>query len=320
MWQRGDYWKDCLKIIKQKGILGGGGNTWRYSYGQVQEYLYYAKECHSYILEIIMSFGLIGITSYICIIIKSIKSAIEVKKDMLPILIGVSIILIHSLMDFDMSYLIIEMIVFMFIAIININDKLKKEHVKCIKITEYIVITFITIVSIGNMLGLISQNINDDTSNKKSQITPWVLDYRYDKIMYMHKAGVRNDKLAEEIKRFIKDEPFYSQKIMYGIICECDLKEDDIEFLIDTWKNIPIERPYDIINVRKRSDIMLALAKKVSNMELRNEILGIIKLEYPKYARMMLDNVKNQETNLISRYEFQYYTSDYKEAIELLEK
>ena len=91
-------------------------------------------------------------------------------------------------------------------------------------------------------------------------------------------------------------------------------------FLINIWKDVPIERPYDIINVRKRSDIMLALAKRVSNKEIQNEILEQIKSEYPKYAKLMLDNVRNRKTNLISRYEFQYYTNDYKEAVELLEK
>ena len=74
VWQRVDYWKDGLDILKDKWLIGAGGNTWRMLYGQKQDYLYYAKEAHSYLLEVWMSFGLIGLLSYLSIIIISIKN------------------------------------------------------------------------------------------------------------------------------------------------------------------------------------------------------------------------------------------------------
>lgn len=68
VWQRADYWKAGLEIIKDNWLLGAGGNSWRMQYGQTQDYLYYAKEAHSYPLEVWMSFGLLGIVSYIGIL------------------------------------------------------------------------------------------------------------------------------------------------------------------------------------------------------------------------------------------------------------
>ena len=81
VWQRADYWNDSLKIIKENPVLGAGGNTWRNLYGQNQDYLYYAKECHSYILEVWMSFGIIGLISYLFLLAIFIKTFLNLNKE-----------------------------------------------------------------------------------------------------------------------------------------------------------------------------------------------------------------------------------------------
>ena len=303
VWQRGDYWNDSIKIIKSRWITGTGGNTWRVIYGQVQDYLYYAKECHSYILEIWMSFGIVGITSYIFIIAISIQNGIKKKNEILEILVGISILVLHSLMDFDMSFLIMEMIFFMFIAIINQDDKIQKEDQKTIKIVEILIMLMMLIISMGNILGLMA------SIEKKSNIAPWIDTYQYSKII--------NNPQKEEIKKYIKNEPYQNQNTMYRLINETDLNEADIEFLIKTWKDSPNQRPYEIENTRKRGEIMLEIAQKCTSKKQRNEIIEIIKKEYIQNSSIILNYVKNKETAFISGYEFEYYTDNYKEAIEL---
>ena len=303
VWQRGDYWNDSIKIIKGRWITGTGGNTWRVIYGQVQDYLYYAKECHSYILEIWMSFGIVGITNYIFIIAISIQNGIKKKNEILEILVGISILILHSLMDFDMSFLIMEMIFFMFIAIINQDDKIQKEDKKTIKIVEILIMLMMLIISMGNILGLMA------SIEKKSNIAPWIDTYQYSKII--------NNPQKEEIKKYIKNEPYQNQNTMYRLINETDLNEADIEFLIKTWKDSPNQRPYEIENTRKRGEIMLEIAQKCTSKKQRNEIIEIIKKEYIQNSSIILDYVKNKETSFISGYEFEYYTDNYKKAIEL---
>ena len=303
VWQRGDYWNDSIKIIKSRWLTGTGGNTWRVSYGQVQDYLYYAKECHSYILEIWMSFGIVGITSYIFIIAMSIQNGIKKKNEILEILVGISILILHSLMDFDMSFLIMEMIFFMFIAIINQDDKIQKEDQKTIKIAEILIMLMMLIISIGNILGLIA------SIEKKSNIAPWIDTYQYSKII--------NNPQKKEIKKYIKNEPYQNQNTMYRLINETDLNEADIEFLIKTWKDSPNQRPYEIENTRKRGEIMFEIAQKCTSKKQRNEIIEIIKKEYIQNSSIILNYVKNKETAFISGYEFEYYTDNYKKAIEL---
>ena len=316
VWQRGDFWRDSIYIIKDSWLFGTGGNTWRYSYGRVQNYLYYAKECHSYILEIIMSFGILGILSYIFIIAISIKNGIKQKNTILSILVGMSIIAIHSIMDFDMSFLIMEMIFFMFIAIINKNDNTIKFNGNW---ADIVVIAIMIVVSIGNTLGVIGQIVPDDTYEIKSKIVPWDIEYQYQKIIYRYEHDNLNEETIKSIKKLVKNEPYCHQRVMYSIMAECNLNDDDVKFLINTWKSVEIQRPYNITDVRKVSDARLKIAKKVSNEELRSEILQIIVDEYPKYAEIFLDNVRNLQTDLMSKYEFKYYTSNFKEAVEMLE-
>ena len=265
-----------------------------------------------------MSFGLIGIISFIFIIYLTIKNGIKRRKEILAILIGISIILVHSLMDFDMSYLIMEMVVFMFIAIINKDDKFEKEVYT--NIVETIIIIFMTIVCIGNILGLTAQTIKDDTGLIKSKIAPWVSAYQYKKIIYMDENQIDNDKKVEYLKKYIKNEPFNEQRIIYKIMVESDLTNEDEKFLLNTWKNISMERPYNITDLRKISEIKLELAKKTEDEELRKQIAELIISEYPNNSKIILDKIRNRQTELISKYEFQYYKDNYREAVKLLEK
>ena len=318
VWQRGDFWKDSIKIIKNGGMFGTGGNTWRYSYGRVQEYLYYAKECHSYILEILMSFGVLGFISYICIIVISIKNGIKQKNRILSILVGISIVTIHSLMDFDMSFFIMEMIFYMFIAIINKDDvNLKKCDMDWIDIAVTI---FMIIISVGNVLGLGGQIIKDDTYCIKSKIVPWDIGYQYKRTIYMYEKKYPNDEVISCIKDFIKKEPYCYQRIMYDIITELDLNDEDVKYFIDVWKNVEMERPYDIVDVRTISDDRLQILEKTQNVELKKQIAYIIEDDYQKYVGMFLNNAKNQKTDFMNKYEFEYYTNNYVKATDIIKE
>ena len=316
-WQRGDYWKDSAKIISGRWILGSGGNTWRTLYGQVQEYLYYAKECHSYPLEIWMSFGLLGIISYIGILVISVKNGIRIRHESLSILIVALILVLHSFMDFDMSYLIMEMMFFMLVAIINQKDEFKKQY-KATNIIEIIIMILMFIIAIENILGFVSSLIKDDEISSK--IAPWIDKYQYSKIIKLeeNKIDIQQEKIA--LRKYIKQEPYTNQNIIYEIFSKLNLNDEDIKYLINIWKEIPNQRPYKAQSTRKRAEIMLNVAKKCNNDELRKEIIEIIKNDYYTYSTIILDYIRNTETEFISKSEFEYYASNYKNALELQNK
>lgn len=348
VWQRVDYWKDGIDIIKDNWLIGAGGNTWRTLYGQTQDYLYYAKEAHCYILEIWMSFGIVGILSYLFIIAITIQNAIEVLKkskqedknkyiNYITIAFGIGIIVIHSLMDFDMSYLIIEMLVFMCIAMLNKEDNKLSIQVK--GTTIFAIIMFLTIW-ICNILGLIADIIEDDTGIGSNKIAPWVSRYKYNRIVYLENNQLERENKIAYIKKYMQEEPYNYQNTMYKMMSEDIIKNitadnlenelENIEYLINVWYTIKTDRPYDVNGLQDRAEIMLNfsenLMEKAQNLnaeELKDkakEILELIEIEYNENIEKSFDMLKAQEGKTIMNYKKEYYQNVYEKAKQLLEK
>ena len=346
VWQRVDYWKDGVEIIKDHWLFGAGGNTWRTLYGQKQDYLYYAKEGHCYILEVWMSFGVLGILSYIFIIaifiqngyelLKNNKDNKETYRNLFAIIIGISIIIIHSLMDFDMSYLIIEMMFYMIMAIISKEDKNIQKNTN---ILEIIITVIFVIISIGNILGFTAQILEDETGVTSNKIAPWISRYHYNKIVYIENNKIQDDNKIKYIKKYIQNEPYQYQNVMYEIMCNQIIKNinkdnieqeiENIKYLIGIWKTIPKERKYEVEPIQKRGEILLDFTKNLidvnedsQNDELQSlvkEILELIQTEYKENVSAILDYRRNHFTETMVKFKYEYYTDTYNEATELLQ-
>ena len=343
VWQRVDYWKDGIDIIKDNWLIGAGGNTWRTLYGQTQDYLYYAKEAHCYILEIWMSFGITGILSYLFIIAITIQNVMALQKkekkysNYMSIFLGISIIVIHSLMDFDMSYLIIEMLFYICIAILNKEDD--KIQTK-IKGTTIFAIAIFLIISICNTLGLIADIIEDETGINSNKIAPWISRYKYNRIVYLENNQLERENKIEYIKRYIQEEPYNYQNTMYKMMSEDIIKNinasnleselENIDYLINVWQTIKIDRPYDINSLQDRAEIMLNFSENLItkadtlNAEGLNtkakKILEIIEIEYSENINKSYDILKSQEGKTITEYKKEYYQNVHEKAKQLLEK
>ena len=109
-------------------------------------------------------------------------------------------------------------------------------------------------------------------------------------------------------------------EIMVNQVIKNDNKTEDAKYLIDIWKNIAIERPYDIRILQYRGEIMLNLAENLQDKELSKQILELIINEYPENSKIILDYRKNRETELVCRYKYGYYTDTYKKAQELVDE
>ena len=298
--------------------------------------MYYAKEAHCYILEVWMSFGIAGILSYIFIIAITIQNVINLlkyQKDdeyriFLSIFVGISIITIHSLMDFDMSYLIIEMIFYMFIAIMNKDDKIEMPNIKMYEII--ITIVFIPI-AFFNILGFIADIVEDTSGITSNKIAPWISRYQYNRIVYIENNNIQDENKIKYIKNYIKNEPYNYQNIMYEIMSNQIIEdidtgstEENTRYLINIWKNVKRDRTYEIEPIQKRAEIMLNLAEELIKTEKENlitcakEILQLIVAEYPENREIILDYRRNRETETITKFKDEYYTNVYDDAIKLL--
>lgn len=108
-WERITYYKDALKICKENWLLGTGGNGWIYNYKKVQSYEYSTSETHSYLLKIIVENGMISGFLWLVIIGYAIFKIISKyrKEKLNSIDFAFLLLIIHSFVDFDLSFYVI---------------------------------------------------------------------------------------------------------------------------------------------------------------------------------------------------------------------
>lgn len=149
LWERTTFIKDGIKSVKNDWLFGLGGQAWKTIQYKVQSYNYYAEEMHSFPIKVLMENGILGFIASIGIFVYLIKMLIkECKKDQLnmaniSIIIGTILILLHSLIDFDLSFFYCLLIVELIISVLS-----SKEEGKVIKFSSNVIYVIILIASI----------------------------------------------------------------------------------------------------------------------------------------------------------------------------
>lgn len=105
---RGDMYADALRVIGGAPWLGQGGDTWRSVYRGVQSSPYTGSEVHSGYLDLLLDLGLAGALVLLAWIIPALRSAFRSRSRLLP---SVMLLLLHSLIDFDLSYGLIWLLI-----------------------------------------------------------------------------------------------------------------------------------------------------------------------------------------------------------------
>lgn len=353
VWQRGDFIQDGIKLIKENWLFGGGGNTWLYQYNQVQDYLYYAKEAHSYPIEVWMSFGLLGIISLLAIVIITASNAIKILKGkekksyfitMLSIILGVGLILVHSIVDFDMSFLIVLITVYMFIGIINKED----EEVKIPKLVSNIIdtiliIVFLVAIYFNSKQFYCESLVKDESYRTQTEISEFVTSNRYNKIKYLVKQKEQNGmegnstkelsyELIEEIKKALEVEPYVSQIDMYDqfyysildVIDDNNYKEqlENAEYLYNIMINTRASIKYKVEDRQERQAIFMSLANGISKYseDLSKKMYKQIIEEYPEGIDIITQYKKTKQVKGIAQLKIESYMNMYQLALKKIEQ
>lgn len=119
--ERFTFYKDAVKVIKDYPILGAGGGAWASIYEKYQNNPYSSRQAHSFAMQYLVEVGLLGFIVLFAgigfIFYKYIrgyfKSGEAQRNSYFVYFIIVLSILIHSLMDFNMSYVFIGVLVFL---------------------------------------------------------------------------------------------------------------------------------------------------------------------------------------------------------------
>jgi O-antigen ligase/tetratricopeptide (TPR) repeat protein len=143
--ERQTFNKDAVKIVQDYPYFGTGGDGWRAIYQKYQNNPYISSQSHNFYSQLLVEIGYIGTGIFVLvmfIVIYRFFSKInkiqgrENKIVLWTYFISIFIILGHSLIDFNMSYGYINMLVFVFLGTISSID-VDHEHRNFIKHTPY---------------------------------------------------------------------------------------------------------------------------------------------------------------------------------------
>lgn len=126
--QRYLYTVDGLKMIKDHIVFGAGGGAWPTIYFTYQSYLYWSTQAHNYFIQIGVECGIIGICILILLmaslIISFLKLLLKEKSEnvhtyslLAGLSGGIAALLMHSMMDFDLSLSAVFLVLWQIIAI-----------------------------------------------------------------------------------------------------------------------------------------------------------------------------------------------------------
>lgn len=119
--ERFTFYKDAMKVLADYPIIGAGGGAWASLYEQYQNNPYTSTQAHNFFLQYLIEVGLIGFLIFMSFIAyvfyKYVRGYVraddEGRNNHFLYLILVLSILIHSILDFNMSYVFMGILVFL---------------------------------------------------------------------------------------------------------------------------------------------------------------------------------------------------------------
>lgn len=126
VYERLTMYKDALVIWRDHPILGAGAGAWEALFERYQSYPYSSMQTHSYYMQLLVETGIVGfvaVVGFIAVVLVMFlrtfrKLQAEERSLTLFYFVTPVTILLHSLIDFGMSYLLYGFIVFLCLGIL----------------------------------------------------------------------------------------------------------------------------------------------------------------------------------------------------------
>ncbi|MBE0341065.1 O-antigen ligase domain-containing protein, partial [Paenibacillus sp. 28ISP30-2] len=118
--ERITFYGDASKLIADYPLIGAGGGGWATLYEKYQDYGYTSRQAHNFFMQYLVEVGILGFIIFMAFILYIFYKYIKgyIKKDgenrdshFLYLILTMSILL-HSLLDFNMSYVFMGILVF----------------------------------------------------------------------------------------------------------------------------------------------------------------------------------------------------------------
>ena len=325
--ERFTFMKDAINLIKDNWIFGYGGNAWRTLQWKSQSYRYYAKEVHSFILQIFLESGIIGVSAlmgiYIYVIKKIIQEILQKEPNIynINILMAVLFVLLHSLLDFNMSFVYAEFITFIIIATYLGNTGKKEFEIKFENILNCIVI--LSSIFVIYIAGVETYYINDSDiqknmfspeNNSKYEMYCKLLPHNSSlKVMRMNKAlrykEDNSEELANILKDLLKNERYIENNINLGLMISMNKYFNDNEIL-DYIEETKMFKKYDPDYQILRFGNILKLMKDAEEQD-KSDIVK-------QYKEKLLEEINEKEHFILDYKKSRYNkeaTSEYERML-----
>ncbi|MBB6216365.1 O-antigen ligase [Anaerosolibacter carboniphilus] len=238
---RMSFYKDALKIIKDRLLFGAGGGAWATLYFMYQSYMYWTTQAHNYFLQLWIEIGTVGLLIYLTFIIMMLFNVFktlrksdsdEIKITEVSISIGWVAILAHSVMDFDLSLGAMSILLWTLYALTRQDFVLKVRETTSLKYYRYGIVVLTFALALGSMSLSMAQGFIEDgilaTEQKEIQeaigyfekaaaLDPFSASNRIDLATLYIMTG-KNDqewllKTEKQLEKAVELEP-YSLKIL----------------------------------------------------------------------------------------------------------
>ena len=224
VWERGIFIIDGIKLANQNWLTGIGGNGWEEAYKSVQSYNYDARESHCYITQLWIENGIIAVIAFVGILVITIKTILKNKKNQYCNIIFLSILMIvlHSFIDFDMSFFCIKIIVFMGLGILSGYKTVNIKNETTNKLFSILLVIIFMISAIENSkIFIINNNMEKYNEiaeiEKVTKLLPYSLQLKERQLEILYEKQ-DNEQILKIVGQIMKIEKNYNKFILYDIV------------------------------------------------------------------------------------------------------
>ncbi|MDQ8733032.1 O-antigen ligase family protein [Paenibacillus sp. LHD-38] len=177
--ERLTFYKDGLHFAEDYPLLGGGGGAWQAMFEQYQNNPYWSRQAHSFFVQILVESGWIGLIALIALLvfvyglyIRSFIRYPELRGSHFIFFIFSMTLLVHSAIDFDMSYIYISAIVFISLGcmLAPFSGKLTIERMKTKADRPWLKIAYPSILAILSLFLLVVAILEKNALQKYNKV------------------------------------------------------------------------------------------------------------------------------------------------------
>lgn len=290
VWERGVYFNDSLKIIKNNFLFGTGAKGWLYHYQEVQSYTYTSTEAHSFILQIFIENGIIGFATLIIMLVYAGIQTLKKRKNINEIDLAFLLLTLHSFVDFDMSFYCI-----MLLWITLFTFVIKKEQTTSEKPKIMIIqIAIIVLNIVAFILGGLAYQMKNENKTTIENISKNITEEKYDEAI-------------TEIKAYQKREKYYQFSMELEEIDYSKVSNENMEYIYQRLKNqqLIVNTEYNI----SRNELIKKILETTKNEEYLAKFSEIITSE----NEAMMNNILDQDKNRLPDIQMYQYLKQQRE-------